>query len=100
MTDLHKKLRELQEITRGCPEDMSNPQDLDLRAVVKGYIFNNVIPTGDNLNIMFMRGDDEYMRITLCDLIALARMAATHGTVRIMSHDAIEIGRASCRERV
>ncbi len=73
-------LDRLQKATKGCREDMHEPDNEDVEAVVSGYFLDNAM--GNNpatncgeLTVGIRAGDGPYEWFNLATLIALARKA-------------------------
>jgi hypothetical protein len=77
-TRLGKVLGDLCDITRECREDMHEPDEQSLTAVVKGKSFDNAMGDETEKHLVLTRRtrtSTEVVTINLCDLIALARKA-------------------------
>lgn len=75
---LEKVLGDLCHITRDCREDMHEPDEQCLTAVVKGKSFDNAMLDESEKHLILTRrtpAGTEVVTINLCDLLALARKA-------------------------
>jgi hypothetical protein len=69
---------DLIKITRGCREDMHEPDEQEIHAIVHGKILDNAFGNDlkhNEINIIIERGTKECEVFNLADLIALARKA-------------------------
>lgn len=70
---MNEILKELKEITKGCREDMHEPDEQGIEAFVKGKCFDNAGVPGEYCLVLCL--EDQRVEVNLATLVALARKA-------------------------